>query len=125
MSVLTLRRKYSAKAKIAKFDVVVGVEEEISWFEIAMQNHVGFVFARRMTFTQSQEDLHEKFPNYVFGKVVLLSATSLYNMRHVAIFAVFHHYIQFVLLFVYDSTQSKNEGQRGIMEFFGSFQREK
>ena len=115
MRILTLRRKYSAKAKIAKFDVVVGVEEEISWFEIAMKNHIGFVLARRVTLTQSQQDLHEKFPNYIFRKVVFLGATPLYYMRHVAIFAVFHHYIQFVLLFVYDSTQQKtNESQRGL-----------
>lgn len=47
-----------------------------------------------MTLAQREQDLHKNFPDYVLSNEVTLSAALLNELRHVAIGAVFHYYVQ-------------------------------
>lgn len=50
MRVLRLSRQNTTQAKITKLNVIVHVEEYITWFKISVENDMWFVWSRCVTF---------------------------------------------------------------------------
>lgn len=100
MRVLRLSRENPAETEISELHVVVLVEKYISRLEVPVQDHVLLVIALAMTLTQSEEHLHEYLPDYIFRHEVFLCAAFFDELRHVAVFAVFHDDKELFLLFM-------------------------
>lgn len=61
---------YARESEVSKLDVVVRVEEYVAWLEVSMKDLVSLDSAD-VTLSQSKQNLHEDFPDYVFGDKVL------------------------------------------------------
>jgi hypothetical protein len=56
-----------------------------------------------VAFSQSQDDLDKYLPNNILSYVVIVSLAFLDKLGHVSILTVFHHNVDPLRLFVYDS----------------------
>ena len=74
-----------------------------------MQDYMRLLFRGGMTFVECQENLHEYFPDNVFGNEILLGSALLDQLGHVSVLAVLHHNVELVFLLQDDPTERKVE----------------
>lgn len=57
----------TGKSKVTKFDIVVGVQEDIGWFEVSME--YSFPVLSAMALFQSWSHLYQHFPHKIFFQI--------------------------------------------------------
>lgn len=62
----------SRETEITQFDIIIAIEKYVAWFKVSMKNFASF-YTTIMTFSKSQQNLHEYFPNDVFGNKIFFS----------------------------------------------------
>ena len=86
------------QTKISQFNIISIIPENISWFQISMQN---FPLLMIMAFIQSQHNLSKNFPNRIFLYMFPLFLIFLNHLTNIATFTIFHYYVNFLINFIY------------------------
>ena len=90
-----------AQAEVAQLNVVAGVKENVARLKIPMENFAA-LDAPDMALPESEQDLHENFPNDVLGYEVFLQPTLFDQLGHVPVFTELHDYEYFLLFSQHD-----------------------
>lgn len=101
----------SGQAEISYLDIAMGVQEDVAWLQVAMQDFMGIRggrsglgFGRGLTavaLVEAEGYLHQYLPNNIFCYMILLFASAPDNHSQIPTFAIFHDDIYPLIVFVY------------------------
>lgn len=90
----------SAQPKVTQLDVLLRIDEDVGWLDVAVQHLPSFVV---VALHQSRDHLCEYLPDDLLGDVVLGPATLLDHASHIPTRAVLHDDVDSGLFAIHDA----------------------